>query len=229
MTLKIHGTSGRTRALHFSCAWLALSGLLLSGCLGSPTYGTGKAADEQLLEDVTGILSLGPSQEEQIDYKPRPELVTPASKEVLPLPQDNIVSASRQAWPESPEQRRARLRAEATENQDNPAYEPKIASDVKSRPGINSAARFNQPGNFEVPPSSSNEREEFKRRLAQSKQGSPTTRRYLSEPPLEYRAPAATAPNDDIGEDEWKKETRLKREARQKAGQSSWRDMVPWL
>ena len=38
----------------------------------------------------------------------------------------------------------------------------------------------------------------------------------LSEPPLEYRQAAADAPVGEIGEDEYRKERRLKREARKK-------------
>ncbi len=53
-------------------------------------------------------------------------------------------------------------------------------------------------------------------------------RRTLTEPPLEYRVPAATAAADELGEDEYKKERRLKREAKKKGG-STWRDLVPWL
>ena len=72
-------------------------------------------------------------------------------------------------------------------------------------------------------------REEFNRRLAANRQGDPGLRRYLSEPPLEYRAPAETAPVNDIGEDEDKKEARRKANSRKKAGKRNWRDFVPWI
>ena len=62
--------------------------------------------------------------------------------------------------------------------------------------------------------------------VAASKQGSPTVRRTLTEPPLEYRQPAPTAATDELGEDEYKKQRRLKRQAQ---GGGSWRDLVPWL
>jgi hypothetical protein len=57
---------------------LGISALTLSGCMSSPTYGTDKTASEQLLGDVSGILSLAPAKKPQVDYKPRPELVRPA-------------------------------------------------------------------------------------------------------------------------------------------------------
>jgi hypothetical protein len=54
-------------------------------------------------------------------------------------------------------------------------------------------------------------------------------RRTLTEPPVEYRQPVATAPADELGEDEYKKQRRLKAEAKKAGGGSSWRDLVPWL
>lgn len=203
-----------------------VAGGLLSGCMGAPTYGTGTPADQQLLEDVTGILSLAPDKDEQISYKPRPELVTPATKEVLPPPQESVASGANPNWPESPEQRRARLRAEATATRDNPDFEPLIESDIAAAaPAASPLTRNPDRGVAEFNPA---QRQEFNRRLAMSKQGSPTQRRFLSEPPIEYRQPASTAPVGDVGEDEWKKEKRLKAEARKKAGKTGWGDILPW-
>src|SRR5687768_16962477 len=96
---------------------LVVSSLVLAGCVSSPTYGTDKTSTEQLAGDLTGILSVAPKNRAQIDYKPRPELVKPkpGEKLALPAPQESIVTAENTQWPESPDQRRARLRAEATE------------------------------------------------------------------------------------------------------------------
>ena len=64
-----------------TCARVALlapfvaSGLALSGCMSSPTYGTDKTAAEQLAGDLTGAVSFAPKRKDPIDYKPRPELV----------------------------------------------------------------------------------------------------------------------------------------------------------
>jgi hypothetical protein len=220
----------------FVVAPLFVSGALLAGCVGTPTYGTGKAADEQLLEDVTGILSLGPKDKPQVDYKPRPELVRPGKPDPnavaagvaapLPAPQENVTTASNGAWPESPEAMRARLRAEATANEDNPNYVSPIEADgaVGKSKGVTSLARLNDRGNFEDTPDPDQQRAEFKRRKAETGQGSPTTRKYLSEPPLVYREAAVTAPSDDLGEDEWKKERRAKRNAKKKNSGGWW----PW-
>ena len=192
-----------------------VAAMAASGCVGmAPTYGTGKPADQQLMEDVTSMFSLAPQRGEQIDYKPRPELVKPAPGQnlaALPAPQDDIKTASAGAWPESPEQRRARIRAEATEGRDDPDFVPEVSPGLdKNRRANFRATRGDDVdlnGNALNPEA---QREEFNRRLAENNQGSPTSRKYLSEPPVEYRAPAGTAAADDVGEDEWKKDRRRK-------------------
>jgi hypothetical protein len=196
---------------------VGLSAMLVSGCMG-PTYGTDKTANQQLVEDVTGVLSLAPTRSEPIAYNPRPELVRPASTAILPTPQENATRSGDSAWPESPEQRLARIRAEATANQDNPAYRsPVVASNAPS--GVSSDA------DDWASRSPAEQRAEYERRRKINQEGSTTTRRYLSEPPLDYRQPAATAPADDLGEDEWRKERRMQ----SASGSRSWRDWVPWL
>lgn len=206
---------------------IVVSGLVLSGCVGSPTYGTGKASDQQLFEDVTGLLSIAPKNKEKIAYKPRPELVTPAEKDQLPAPQTAISGSSNPAWPESPEERRARYRDAATANQDNAFYDPVVESETTRV--VKKPISTNQRGNFEVEGVSASQSKRFKRLLQESKTGNPNQRKYLSEPPVIYRQPAATAPTDDIGEDEWKKERRLKKQSRKKSGKKrSWSDWLPW-
>lgn len=223
---------GTTRSVHSTLAatcGLAISAFALSGCMSSPTYGTDKTAGQQLLGDVTGILSLAPPKREQVQYKPRPELVKPVKGEPgeLPAPQD-VATAGNPDWPESPEQQRARLRAEADANRDDPTFEPLIDPDLarassreqRERQG---SQRFVFPHKKEIDPAA--QRNEFNRRLTENRQGSATSRKYLSEPPLDYRAPAPTAPVGDVGEDEFKKERRLKAAS---AKPKKWSDYLPW-
>jgi len=216
----------------------AVSAILLSGCMSSPTYGTDKTATEQLIDDVSNITKLNPDRKANITYRPRPDLVKPASVRDAPLPppQDSVAGAGDSAWPESPEQRRARLRAESDERNDTGAFRkiPTVAASEEidapvettsiddGKPG---QSQRHRPGTDIVGQEA--RRAEFKKRLAENNQGSPTSRKYLSEPPLDYRKPAADAPTDELGEDEWKKERRLKAEARKKAGKTSWRDYIP--
>ncbi|WP_265516628.1 hypothetical protein [Nitratireductor luteus] len=207
------------RGTRIVAAASVFSAILLAGC-GGPTYGTGTPANQQLVEDVTGALSLAPKKRESISYAPRPGIVQPASKEVLPPPQEDVAGADNPAWPESPEERLARIRAEATANQNNPSYRPNIIQDVDgaTADGVSPLA---------ANASQAERRAEFFRRQKITKQGSPTTRRYLSEPPTEYRQPAPTAPADELGEDEWKKERQAKRAAG--SGTGGLRNLIPWL
>ncbi|PHP66323.1 hypothetical protein CSC94_14870 [Zhengella mangrovi] len=217
----------------------ALSATSLAGCMSSPTYGTDKTANEQLVDDLSGMLSLAPKKGPRIDYEPRPELVKPADTNQLPQPQEDIVSAREATgqWPESPEERRARYRKYATENRDNPDFEPIVTSGREADPNepmITSGAAAQRGQYRHLDPSQTpvfgkrDSQAEFRRRRAENMQGSPASRKYLSEPPLKYRVPAATAPAGEFGEDEADKERRLKAESRKKAGKTSWRDMLPW-
>ena len=95
-------------------AALGAGAFMLAGCMG-PTYGTDKPAMEQLFDDLSGSMALGKkNRAPAIDYKPRPGLVKPADTSTLPEPQQNIAEASPD-WPESPEERLARIRKEADE------------------------------------------------------------------------------------------------------------------
>lgn len=220
----------RTYARVALLAPLVVSGLALSGCMGSPTYGTDKTAGEQLAGDLSSAFSFAPKRGEKIDYKPRPELVKPApgQKENLPPPQESIETASAD-WPESPEARRARLRADATAHQDDPAYQSQIVDDVQTDPVAVKKAMAesgsSHPPRWSPADSDKGRAAEIQRRMAEGKQGDPNTRKYLSEPPLDYRVAASTAPQGELGEDEYKKERRLKKEAEGKKS-GGWFD---WL
>ena len=214
--------SPRVRAPLFVSVSLACAAASLSGCMSSPTYGTDKTANQQLVEDLSGVLSIGGSKRQaEIAYTPRPELVTPPSLEVLPPPQEDVASSTNPAWPESPEQRRQRVRADATQNQNNPLYRaPVTAEPMDTAPA---KLPWEDRLNSHYKPS---DRAEVNRRLRERTQGDPNTRKYLSEPPVDYRVPAASAPTGDVGEPEWRKERQARRAA---GGGKSWRDFIPGL
>lgn len=207
--MKITGMTDRISARGALLASIAVSGLALTGCMSAPTYGTDKSATTQLATDLTNIVSLKPKTN-NIDYKPRPELVKPktGAQAALPTPQDNIVQTASADWPESPEARRARIRDDATKNRDNPNFEPQVVNDLSAMNGPDMSKWTPEQRKLEI-----------ERRLRESKQGSATTRKYLSEPPLAYRQAATTAAQDELGEDEVKKERRKKQQAKKS---SSW-------
>ena len=208
-----------------------VASLALAGCTSSPTYGTDKSAGSQLLNDVSNIASFGPKKKDQIAYNPRPELVRPAtgSAAQLPAPQSNVVAANNPNWPESPEMRRKRIRDTATDNQNNPNFVPEVENDIPAaKPsGKSEYGAFNDRAPAVIPAGKTDQGAEFRARKLAATAGSPTTRRYLSEPPVEYRQPAATAATNELGQDEAKKERERKAAARKEKG-FSFKNLIPW-
>lgn len=204
------------------------TGFMLSGCgVSSPTYGTDKTTGQQLIDDFANIASIkSNTNKNQIDTKPRPELIRPApgTKGVLPQPQASVAQTGSPDWPESPEQRRQRLRDEATANQNNPNYVSPIVSDG-TQTGKSSGSSEWLDGIHRDERARGNDKQqraEYLRRKKENEGGSPTNRKYLSEPPLVYRQPAASAPTGEQGEDESKKERERKKALKGNSGKKSW-------
>lgn len=179
-------------------AALGVSAFALTGCLG-PTYGTDKPASEQFFEDIGNSIKLSTGKRsEPIAYNPRPDLVKPQDTSTLPPPQEDIEKTSGQ-WPESQEQRLARVRAEA----DQGKYVPGLGRrhDLGGQAAAGAAATGSVQAGQRV---------------------------YLTDPPDEFREPAESAPYGDLGVRESVKERQRKRAAKgdEKTG---WRKLVPWL
>lgn len=197
---------------------LGVAALVLSGCLGSPTYGTGTPATEQLLDDVSSAITIGGPKNPDIEYRPRPGLVTPPDDATLPPPQTSV--AASEQWPESPEETRERLRAEAElgDGGDSPLAPNTGYSGIA--PTVVGGAADGPP-----PPGSFNDdaaRERYQQAQELARASNPTQRNFLSEPPVEYRQPAATAPVGDLGETERTKERRRERSARVESPRRWW-------
>lgn len=224
VALKIDRITGRGHAPLFIGLTVACAAALLSGCVSSPTYGTDKTSSEQLLDDMTSIVSIGPgsNRKPEVAYNPRPNLVRPKSLEVLPEPQQDIAS-NNPAWPESPEQRRARIRAEATENQGNPHYRPSVRS---SAPALVRNLDDDVTEQRKYSGMTDAQRADVTKKIRERNQGDPNVRRYLSEPPVDYRRPSDNAAVGELGEDELKKQRRLERDSGKTSGL---RSLLPWL
>ena len=206
----------------------------LSGCLG-PTYGTGKSQGETLFDDLNNVVSIGSdNRTAEIAYSPRPELVRPENTSVLPAPQPVRNTTSDPNWPESPEERSARRQAAAFQS-DGP-----VPADIASsrKEGVTEAyldrtrgtgytRRNTDDGHILSPAELRGRGELLRERQQASKQGSPTQRRYLSEPPIAYRQPAATAPVGEPGLDESVKQRRLRGSTGDGLG-ARIRDMLPF-
>lgn len=183
----------------------------LSGCVGSPTYGTDKTAMEQLVDDVGSAVSLAPREpaNKGTKYNPRPDLVLPpggAQTAGLVAPQQSVASRENNPeWVESPEEARERLVAEADANADNPRYRSPLLA------GYGTAGTMTETQKWQA----------FRDARALQKGAYIDQRRLLSDPPTEYRQTQDVALSD-LGEPELKKEKRRKAEAKAARQGSSW-------
>jgi hypothetical protein len=186
---------GRRAYLTLPLIFAALAApVWLAGCSPTATYGTGEAPEMALFREVTGGF-LRSNKKEPIEYQPRAPLVMPptAAGEQLPPPAEAAAAASPD-WPIDPNERIAAL----PDGSADPRYGGSQAEYRRLKPLI---------GVLPEPPStntstgspydivrSKQQREQFRKALAESKGFGRTERRYLTDPPNEYRQPAATAP-----------------------------------
>ena len=202
-----------------SLALALAAGLGLAGCTGGSTYGTGVGQEVQLLNDVTGLVALGGKKEEtKIDYSPRPDLVRSPAGSELPPPVESAPSDAAGYFPTNPEERRAAALASAEQ--------PDVRSGEFSGDGKVDAlaetyvapkrARPNLLKPHEDHYVHSDITQDKERRLAvldARKQARGATgagpRRWLTDPPTEYRTPAETAPVGDVGEREPRKRAKM--------------------
>ncbi len=184
--------------------------LVVFGCQGSSTYGTGKTSGEHLVDGLGGLLG---SREKKapINYSPRPGLVAPPKGEALPAPSDNDAVADA-GLPEDPEIRRARLRANAPKADERSGELPIEVMKRKRAPGGRRVpiAKWDRDGTFEDYKPRAHRREFLKRKAELAGVRGAAPRRYLTEPPQKYRTPVSTAPIGEIGEDESTKAHRRK-------------------
>jgi hypothetical protein len=176
---------------------IVLSALALaaSSCMG-PRYGTDKTATEQFVDDLGDAASLSPAKRTTLAYQPRGALVKPTDNSLV-TPEKNLASKDNPQWVESPEEARLRLKAEADENQDNGSYRSPLAVSVTE-------------GKVKSP---EQQRAEFReaRKIQDGRYSD--RRRFMSDPPLDYRKVDDPAKLTDLGESEVVKEKRRKKEA----------------
>lgn len=205
-----------TRQLAFG-AGLVASALLMAGCVGGTTYGTGTGQEEQTLTDVYSMFSLK-NKSKNIDYRARPDLVIPENTAALPEPLESEATTSNPEWPETPAERIARIQSQA-EEVDPETGEYSIQERLRKKEGINiekvEANREFIPGvtdkdGYLLPHIANDDvkRAEVMKRKAELGVSRDATRRYLTDPPENYRKPAETAPS---GEEAYTEEEQLAR------------------
>ena len=202
-------------------AGISALGLALAACSGT-TYGTGTPPGMQTLEDLGGIVALGSPDKELINYQPRPKIVAPPPGAPLPQPGSSQAVAAAD-WPTDPDLKDKQFRADIA------AREKACAE--------NKTPYYCQDANFQLPSkppptepvpvvvdpaeeaikelrASAANTEQTKKLFADARgsvavdeNGKPV-RRYLSDPPSDYRVPDPTAPveidNKPAAKKKWK-------------------------
>jgi hypothetical protein len=203
---------------------LGASALALTGCVGGTTYGTGVTQEAQILKDLRGMISFGSKKTKtSIDHSARPNLVMPSKTAALPVPLDQESSSSNVNWPESPEQKLTRIRGEAEQ------ADPRSgAISVEEQKRKKVSIRYNKPDNNAVDVdrdghaaiTSLGDGTHKKTKMLKEKYAysNGPKRKFLTEPPVEYRVPISTAPVGDLGISEAEKEKRAEKAAKIKRG-----------
>ena len=157
----------------------------LSAC-GAPTYGTGRSPEFAVIEELTGTLAGGGGNKEPIEYSARSELVLPPSAQ-LPSPQEQQKMADTAAnWPVDPDKNRA----------ENDGEIPEEFRKGRLAPG--STKRGGNASPVELADMTIEQRleaqQKFREQRAAMGPGTANQRRYLTDPPTEYRQPSGNAP-----------------------------------
>ncbi len=94
-------TDSRTKR-SYACVLVVGSAFVLAACTGT-TYGTGRSAGVQVVKDITGLDAAG-AKKKPIDYSPRPPVVAPPVAGALPPPGAASQTAVAADWPTDPDQ-----------------------------------------------------------------------------------------------------------------------------
>ena len=188
-----------------------MAAISVSACVGGTTYGTGVSHEEQTVNSLKNILSLKSSKDHQINYSARPDLVMPADTASLPQPAEEVVGVETEEsnWIETPEERIAQIQSEAEQPHYRSGQIP-VQELLRKKDGIkvsNNGRIYKNPdkdGNSFIDAvrddangvSAGTSVRKQRQELAYS---TGIKRKYLTEPPVEYRTPAATAVAGDLG------------------------------
>jgi hypothetical protein len=174
--------------LPLSLMAVAAAGVALSAC-NSMTYGTGTTPAMQTVQDLTGLATGGGKDREAIDYSPRPKIVAPPAGTALPPPGSDQQVASVN-WPNDPDMLKAQVKA-----------------DAEARAAAGKPDNIRLPSNkFVAAPApgertlTKEEEAELRKAMAAAKGGMSVdangnpVRKYLTDPPVDYRMPDPNAP-----------------------------------
>jgi len=191
------------------------------------TYGTGKTAAIQTVEDLSGILSVGGKKKNQIDYEPRAPLIEPPTgSTTLPPPGSETTVALSSDWPDDPDEAAKRYhelaKEKAAAGESLNFTLPDEALEKTRTPRPNDTRAFSNRLRDDKT-AKSIDVDAQKKLFADAKAGRTGSvdeagmpvRRYLTEPPVIYREPDPDAPV-------------VITEKPQKKGKWSWPDLWPF-
>lgn len=189
----------RVPEVRLRAAFVALvAPLATAGCLGA-TYGTGVPVTQQTVQDISDLMAIGGPEREEIVYKPRGAKVVVPPTDNLPPPRERVTASAGGEWPNDPDlaakRAQAALAAPRDANPNNPTVRPPVVTDA-SLAATAAAAGVAPPG---MDPAAY-QAGVAAMAAARSKQGGTTdaegapVRKYLIEPPTEYRVPAQKKP-----------------------------------
>ena len=172
----------------------ATAAAAIAGC--SPrTYGTGQAPEMALFREVTGGL-MSREKKQPIQYQPRAPLVMPPSPGQLPEPVQTADAASAD-WPLDPDQTAEAAASDEFDPQAEYKRLKPLAGVMPRREGQETRPEENIQPAYDIV-GDKQKREQFAKALAESKGYGRTERKYLTDPPTAYRAPAETAPMEEV-------------------------------
>jgi len=184
-------TQSAFSALALAAAALAAPGL--AGCIQTSTYGTGQSPEMAIFRELSG--GLGGQKKEPIVYQPRAPLVMPPSSEGLPPPAETAATANA-AWPRDPDQTAEGRRQFGDENprDDVSPEEARRLAPLTAMGDLPSGEKgWNENENPAYDVVNKEKRESFRAALDEA-DGIRQERRYLTDPPDAFRAPAPSAP-----------------------------------
>ncbi len=172
----------------------------LAACSPTATYGTGEAPEMALIREVTGGI-MGGNKKDPIEYQPRAPLVMPPTAQGLPSPVETA-SAKSPDWPVGYDQSAPTVSV-ATHANRPPGSEDLLYGAgqaeyrrLKPLTGALPESQRSEPVDSRIASrdiGGKKQREQFRQALTEAR-GYNRERRFLTDPPTEYREPAATAP-----------------------------------
>lgn len=183
------------------------------GACSSTTYGTGTSAAKQTIQDVTGILSFGKKKGEDIAYEPRPPIVEPPAA-TLPPPGSDPSAVVAGNWPVDPDEERKRIDNLVKERREaGQSLKFTVPEEEPTGPVVVSATERSDDDRRSMSPekamrirdtvrgkgpSGEDQRKLFAdaklARIGSFDENGNPVRRYLTEPPAEYREPDLESP-----------------------------------